>query len=281
MLQQRVISAAVLIPSAFCAIWFAPYWLFTALFGAVILLGVCEFYKIVKYIDVRPFVEIGLIITAIFVAYAYFNSHPSVSSNTNILPLLGAVTALSGSVVYYLHRFMERPSVTTVLRWMWTVAGVIYVGWIGSHFIALRAVGGVGGWDIGRRWVMLALFATFAADTLAYFIGRAFGKHKMVPSISPGKTWEGAAGGFVGGFGATVLLAYILKIDIDGKLIVLGCLIPIFAILGDLVESKFKRSTGVKDAGSIIPGHGGILDRLDSILFVVVVVYYYVIWVIM
>ena len=88
-------------------------------------------------------------------------------------------------------------------------------------------------------------------------------------------------GGFFGGLGATVLLAYILGIDIGWKLILLGCLIPVFAMLGDLAESKFKRSTGVKDAGSIIPGHGGILDRLDSILFVVVVVYYYVLWVMM
>ena len=271
MLRQRVISAAVLIPAIICAIWLAPYWLFTLLFGSVILLGVYEFFKIVRCIDVQPFVEIGLIVTAIFITYAYF------SSGVNILPLLGAAVSLTAYIVYFLHRFRGRPSATAVMRWLWTVAGIIYVGWLGTHFILLRGVDYIP--DIGWKWVMLALFATFAADTLAYFIGRAFGKHKMAPSISPGKTWEGAAGGFLGGLGATVLLAYILKIDIDWKL--LGCLIPIFSILGDLFESKFKRSTGVKDAGSIIPGHGGILDRLDSILFVVVVVYYYVIWVIM
>ena len=194
-------------------------------------------------------------------------------------------------MAYYLHRFIKRPSAITVMRWLWTVAGVIYVGWLGAHFIALRGVegaaGGFSGLDTGRRWVIIALVATFAADTFAYFVGHLWGKHKMAPSISPSKTWEGAAGGFVGGLGATLLLAYVLGIargiswNFGWKLIVLGCLIPIFALLGDLVESKFKRSTGVKDAGSIIPGHGGILDRLDSILFTVFVVYYYVIWVIM
>ncbi len=278
MLRQRVISAAVLIPIIIFTIWFAPYWLFTLLFGFVILLAVYEFHKIVRYIDIQPFVEIGLIITAIFITYAYFSSHSSLSSSVNILPLLGAAVALTGYVIYFLRRFTGRPSTATVIRWFWTIAGVIYVGWMGSHFVLLR---GVEGWDMGRRWVLLALFATFASDTFAYFIGRAWGRHKMAPSISPGKTWEGAVGGFFGGLGATVLLAYILGIDIGWKLILLGCLIPVFAMLGDLAESKFKRSTGVKDAGSIIPGHGGILDRLDSILFVVVVVYYYVLWVIM
>lgn len=281
MLRQRVISATVLIPALICIIWFAPFWLFTLIFGIIILLGVYEFYKIVRYIDIRPFVKVGLTVTAIFITYAYFIDHPNLNSSVNLLPSMGAAVALSYFVISYLHGIRKWPSATIVIRWLWTVAGIVYVGWLGSHFILIRTIGGR---DIGWRWVMLALFATFAADTFAYFIGRAFGKHKMAPSISPGKTWEGAVGGFAAGLGATVLLAYILKpfkpFTIDWRLILLGCLIPVVALLGDLVESKFKRNIGVKDAGSVIPGHGGILDRLDSILFVVVVVYYYVIWVI-
>ncbi|MFC1906142.1 phosphatidate cytidylyltransferase [Chloroflexota bacterium] len=272
MLRARVISAVVLIPALICAIWFAPYWLFTLLFGSIILLGVYEFYKMFKYTDVRPFAIIGLIITAAFITGAYFSGNFE-----SLFPILGAVVLIVVLIVYSLQRYT---GLITTERWLCTIVGVIYVGWLGSHFILLRGFGGSDGWNIGRRWIILALFATFAADTMAYFIGRAWGKHKMAPRISPGKTWEGAAGGFVGGIGATVLLAYILSITIDWKLILLGCLIPVFGILGDLVESMFKRRTGVKDAGSIIPGHGGILDRLDSILFVVIVVYYYVLWVI-
>ncbi len=276
MLRQRVISAAVLIPALICAIWFAPYWLYTAIFGLVILLALYEFYGIVRAIDIRPFVEVGIAVSALLVTCSYFNSHPGLNDDIQILPILGAALALAGFAFNYLYRSDGRSSAA---RWLWTIAGIIYVGWLGSHFIALRAHDD---WDMGRRWVLLALFATFATDTMAYFIGRAFGRHKMAPTISPGKTWEGTAGGFAGGLGATVLLAYILKPvpTIDWKVIVLGCLIPVFAVLGDLFESRFKRITGVKDAGSIIPGHGGLLDRLDSILFVVVVVYYYVIWVI-
>jgi len=234
MLRQRVISAVVLIPAIFFAIWLAPYWLFTLLFGSVILLAVHEFFKIVRYTNVRPFAAIGLIVTAVFITYAYFSGHTDLSVSVHILPLLGAAVSLTAYIVYFLHRFKGRPGAATVIRWLWTVAGVIYVGWLGSHFILLR---GVDGWDVGRKWIILALFATFAADTLAYFIGRAWGRHKMAPSISPGKTWEGAAGGFFGGLGATVLLAYILDFEIGWKLILLGCLIPVFAVLGDLVES--------------------------------------------
>ena len=131
----------------------------------------------------------------------------------------------------------------------------------------------------GRDWVLLALFATFAVDTTAYFIGRAWGRHKMAPTISPGKTWEGAVGGLAGAIVAVIALALLLDIDISySEMVILGFLIAVFAQLGDLAESKLKRSMGVKEAGNLIPGHGGILDRLDSIVFTGVVVYYCLRW---
>ena len=131
----------------------------------------------------------------------------------------------------------------------------------------------------GRDWVLLALFATFAVDTTAYFVGRAWGRHKMAPTISPGKTWEGAVGGLVGAIVAVIALALLLDIDISySEMVILGFLIAVFAQLGDLAESKLKRSMGVKEAGNLIPGHGGILDRLDSIVFTGVVVYYCLRW---
>ena len=139
MLRQRVISAAVLIPALICAIWFAPYWLYTAIFGIVILLALYEFYKIVRAIDVRPFIDVGIAVAALLITCSYFNSHAKV--DINILPILGAVLALAGFVVNYLYRSDGRYSAA---RWLWTIAGVIYVGWLGSHFIALRAHDG---WD--------------------------------------------------------------------------------------------------------------------------------------
>jgi len=162
------------------------------------------------------------------------------------------------------------------INWVWTLAGIIYIGWMLSHFIPLRGLEG------GRDWVLFALFATFAADTSAFFAGRLWGSHSLASAISPGKTWEGAIGGFLGAIAAALILIAILpSLSIPyWQGIVLGALVGIFAQLGDLSESMLKRSAGVKDAGKLIPGHGGILDRLDSIVFTVVVVYYYVIWVI-
>lgn len=275
MLRKRVVSAAVLIPAVICAVWFSPYWLYTALFGLVMLAALYEFYNVVRTAGIDPRLPEGMVAAAVLIAFAYFSSHPRLNPSVDIIPVTGAVLALAGLAVNCLQSRIGR---WAAARWVWTIAGVVYVGWLGSHFIALRSMGG---WDTGRRWIILALFATFASDTVAYFVGRAFGRHKMAPAISPGKTWEGAAGGFVGGVAATVLLAFILKptSSIDWKIILLGCLIPVAAVMGDLAESKFKRMFGVKDAGSIIPGHGGLLDRLDSILLVVVVVYYYVLWV--
>jgi phosphatidate cytidylyltransferase len=169
------------------------------------------------------------------------------------------------------------PVKDAAINWVWILGGIIYIGWMLSHLIPLR------GLEAGRDWVLLALFATFAADTAAFFSGRSLGRHSLASKIRPGKTWEGAVGGFLGAIVGALILATILpQITIQyWQVVLLGALIGIFSQLGDLAESMLKRGIGVKDAGKLIPGHGGILDRLDSIIFTVVVVYYYVIWVIM
>ena len=131
----------------------------------------------------------------------------------------------------------------------------------------------------GRDWVLITLLSTFAVDTTAYFVGRAFGKHKLAPNISPGKTWEGAIGGLTAGMAAVIILSLALGVEMGyGPLIIIGVLIGTIAQVGDLAESKLKRVTGVKDSGAIIPGHGGILDRLDSVVLTGVVVYYCLEW---
>lgn len=113
-----------------------------------------------------------------------------------------------------------------------------------------------------------------SSDSFAYFAGRMFGKHKMAPTISPKKTWEGFAGGVI----CTVILGYFIEYkfpEMKGNWMVVGLLVAIFAPLGDLVESQLKRTFNVKDSGNIIPGHGGVLDRLDSFILCAPVVYVY------
>ena len=133
--------------------------------------------------------------------------------------------------------------------------------------------------DNGLEWFLVVILGTFTTDTGAFLTGKALGKRLLAPDISPNKTVEGAIGGFLTGATAVVLLAYSLDLNISIlESIVLGAMIGISAQMGDLIESKLKRAAGVKDAGHIIPGHGGILDRVDSIVLVIVVVYHFFVW---
>jgi phosphatidate cytidylyltransferase len=168
--------------------------------------------------------------------------------------------------------------------WAWMVGGALYIGWLLSFLVSLRIEPGTIAFpEAGRNFVFLALLATFGSDTLAYFTGKALGRHKMAPQISPGKTWEGAIAGVVGGIivGLLFTLETPLQLPLNWwQAVILGLLISVFGQLGDLAESLLKRSFGVKDSGSLMPGHGGILDRIDSVLFAGVVVYLYYVFIV-
>jgi len=261
-LRQRLLSAAVFIPILLVIIWFGPLWLFSLLIAAVALLGAIEFYRLATHGGWQPSVVLGVAFTLFFIADAYF-AEPRA---TEIL----IPTAVALPLLWLLLRSRGEK---TLANWLWTVGGIFYIGWMLGHFIPLREL------EQGRDWVILALFTTFAADSGAYLIGRAWGRHSVVPKISPGKTWEGTFAGLIAGIAAAIALNAILGLPISyWQVSLLGFLIAAVAFVGDLVESMLKRKGGVKDAGRLIPGHGGILDRLDSVVFTVVLVYYYVVW---
>ena len=163
-----------------------------------------------------------------------------------------------------------------------SAAGIFYVGLAFAHLILLRFTGepamvstSLGNLQLGCAWIWTALIGTWASDTFAYFTGSLLGRHKLCPEISPNKTIEGFVGGIIGTMlsvtGLGVLFSFPL-LPMAG----LGLCIALVATLGDLVESVIKRATGIKDSGSLIPGHGGILDRFDSVMFTVPFVYYFV-----
>jgi phosphatidate cytidylyltransferase len=166
--------------------------------------------------------------------------------------------------------------------WAWTIGGILYIGFLLSYTIALR------GLPHGRGWVFLAILGTFASDIFAYLVGRSFGRHKMAPYISPNKTWEGALGGVAGSMAVASLMVYFMP-WLDGGFpppedyvrpigypggILLGVIVSIAGQMGDLVKSLFKRNTGVKDSSRAVPGHGGFLDRMDSVAFAGVAAFY-------
>ncbi len=165
---------------------------------------------------------------------------------------------------------------------LYSFYAVGYIGILFSHIILLRQFDApvffttpVGNMPFGEAVLWLALIGTWASDTFAYFIGTAFGKTKLCPAISPAKSWEGAIGGFIG----CIICVWAMGSYFFGvhqvNLWLFGLIVAIFAPLGDLAESQLKRFSGVKDSGSIFPGHGGVLDRLDSLLFVAPTVYIY------
>ena len=263
-MKQRILSALLLLP-LLALLWFGRSWAFALLAGIAALLGIREFHNMGARPGGRPLLLLGFLFTSLFIANAHFHPH---FDYLYTAPLLVAAVVLP--LFWLLLRFPREEAFT---HWVWTSAGILYVGWMLSYYVALR------GLDQGREWVLLALLSTFACDTAAFFVGRTWGKHPLAPTISPKKTQEGAIGGFIAALAAALILYALLDIaDLNyAHTIILGCLIGIFAQLGDLFESSLKRRAGVKDSGSLIPGHGGILDRLDSIIFSGLIVYYYAI----
>ncbi|MDQ6833830.1 MAG: phosphatidate cytidylyltransferase [Chloroflexota bacterium] len=201
---------------------------------------------------------------------------------------LAAATLVAPAGVLIFSRSLD----STLTSWTTTVFAAVYLAVPVGHLVAVRHIVGVtsgaGGWlthleetlgfgtmALGMAWFLLALVTTWLTDTFAYLAGRAFGKHQMAPLISPKKTWEG----FVGGIAGAILTAVIANwcFGVGMRVIVAavtGVLIALAATVGDLAESLLKRQTGVKDSGTLIPGHGGVLDRIDGLLFTCIVVYY-------
>jgi phosphatidate cytidylyltransferase len=276
MLKHRVITGAVGVPLVILAIWFGDPW-FSLLIAAAALAGTYEFYHMANFDRRDPLPYLGLLWSLALVLSPHFK-------NPDVLPMVITAAILVSLIGLLLHRSNGK----AFHDWAWTMAGALYVGWMLSYWLNLRGL--ESGSEYGRNWVYLAMFATFANDTGAFFIGRARGKHRLAPAISPAKTWEGAIGGSVSAILAAIVIAVVLKripnlISTSPfafeywQIMLLGFVVSLFAQLGDLVESLLKRNTGVKESGNLLPGHGGILDRFDSLIFVGAVVYYYVIWV--
>lgn len=174
-----------------------------------------------------------------------------------------------------LHYLFKHGDIDTVARvWGVAAAGILYVPLLLMHLLLLRML------QHGTSWIFVLLFIVMFSDTFAYYVGSRFGRTRLYPSVSPKKSVEGAIGGLLGAVSGTLVAHFsffpLLGIG-DG--VVLAVIAGIMAQLGDLFESLLKRSAGVKDSGAIIPGHGGILDRLDSIIFAAPVVYYYAVFV--
>ncbi|NLH45791.1 MAG: CDP-archaeol synthase [Acholeplasmataceae bacterium] len=214
-------------------------------------------------------------------AVALLNILPAFGYKDTLVPILtAAIISIMLEGLYYHKRGNWAPEVAL------SSFSVLYIGLLFSHFIMLREVSssmvkviGMGSMSLGEVFLWLVLFGTWASDTFAYIFGCAFGKRPLCQAVSPKKSIEGAIAGFLGCVLVVMYLGTsILAFDIL-KTLILSILIAIFAPLGDLVESLLKRSFGVKDSGNVFPGHGGVLDRFDSVLFAIPITYYFIFYV--
>lgn len=258
----RIMSALVFAPVIiFFLIIKGDYlYLFT---GIISLVGLYEYYKAIKIVGIKTIDIIGYVFTVLYYILLYL--YPDSISNG-----LGWITALMIILTFTYEIFTRKSGVNGVTH---TIFGFLYVSYLLSHIIYIY------GLQSGAILIWLPVITAWFTDTFAYFVGITIGKHRLSPTISPKKSIEGALGGIVGSCFLTYLFGvYVSRYENSIGIInfiVIGLICGIVSQIGDLAASYIKRYAGVKDFGNIIPGHGGILDRFDSILFTAPVVYYY------
>jgi phosphatidate cytidylyltransferase len=237
--------------------------------AAAMLIALLEFWRLAKRRGMKPDRELGVLgAVALFIVF-FFNEPGQPLDLTTIEIILIALTIATLASA----TLRGAPFDTIISSSGATILGVLYVVLLGGHLVAVRR-----GFSQQLSAHLLSFFflVIMGADIAAYYAGRAFGKHKLAPKISPGKTWEGVAGGLLAGLllAAVSHFWFFKNLPLKWALPLAGVM-TILGILGDLTESALKRSAGAKDAANILPGHGGLLDRLDSLLFNAPLIYYF------
>jgi len=272
--RWRLLSSIVLWGLMLAVIfWLPPTGLYLFM-NVVIARAVWEFYMICEAKGLRTYKVWGVIGTVALISGSwFFFRHRDVvqlSYDFDILILL--VFALG----VFLRQFPQKLNPQGIETMAVTLFGLIYVAWLANFITRINFVS-----PSGRFWVMFLVVATKFTDMGAYLVGSTLGRHKMIPRISPKKTWEGTVGGVLFAVGGSVLCLRLLGNELtrDGltltHAILLGLLLGAAAVIGDLAESLVKREAGVKDSSAILPGHGGALDMIDSFLFTAPLLYVY------
>ncbi len=277
-LAQRSASALVLIPLVIALVFFGGW---IAFGGAVLalLLASHELHSMFVHKGWHPpsFLSFAMGLTFL-IAARVFVLRPQ--PGPVLLILAAGVSAFL--LLTFAWLIMTRSTVEGSLQdWALAMGSALFLGWPLAFFLLLRG-DAMGAGNAGFWWLLALFFMVWANDTFALLTGHYFGRTKLAPHVSPAKTWEG----FFGGLVATILAAFVFAIALPNAFghplnvtwfgaVILGALVAVVGSVGDLAESLLKRGTGVKDSGKLIPGHGGILDRMDSVLFAVLVVFFF------
>jgi phosphatidate cytidylyltransferase len=272
--MSRIITAVIALPILIASIlipWLQP--LFVVLAAAAMIFGLYEFYLLARKKDIKPDVAAGYLGGAALFTIFYFATPPTPTQARLDLPTIVLVLLALTIGTLIAATFRGAPFDKMIASSGATLLGVLYVVLLGGHLVALRT-----GFEEPLSAHLLSFFflVLMGSDTGAYYVGRAIGKHKLAPKISPGKTWEGVVGGVVAALAlsATAHFWFFRELPLKWTL-PLAAVMTVLGILGDLTESALKRGAGAKDAAKILPGHGGVLDRLDSLLFNAPLIYYF------
>ncbi len=259
---KRVITAVVFIPLFYFLVKYLPPLFFFLFVATGIVIGLYEFYRFHYGPVLSPSIRLGLIL-GVLVAVGFYR-HDLVEGS---LLMIGTVL-----IILLFHLFFSGDLAASLIDSSVVLFGLAYVGWFLGHLILIR------GFEDGGRAIFFLFLVTWAGDTGAYYVGSSIGKHKLSPVVSPNKTIEGMMGGILTSMMVALLArAWFFPALNRRECLALGLLFGVLGQMGDLAESMLKRSAGIKDSGTIIPAHGGLLDRADSLIFTAPVFYYYLV----
>lgn len=267
-LVQRIITGIIGAAILISAIYLGDV-VFLLFVAVITIIGLLEFYKLV---NLKCYSMLGILVSLIISGLFFLTKgHVFLMKYDILLPALLSAFVLLSLTFAVLTSRKEEFFYEKLKAAIFTIFGIFYVSWLLNHLILIRIIP-----VFGRNLVFLLFFAVWSLDIFAYFFGMKFGKTKF-SKISPKKSVEGAVAGFLACILTTWGLTYLMPTNLAPKqALILGGLLGIFGQIGDFAESLIKRSVGAKDSGTILPGHGGVLDRFDSIIFTAPIVYYFV-----
>ncbi len=274
-MKNRILTAAVALPILIASIILPSYfpqtvWLFVTIAAVALAAGLFEFFTLTKKLELKGDAATAYIGSAVL----FFAFSVDAPVNTPDLLLLAVALFVIGVLISQTFRF--RADFSKMLTGIGvTLLGVFYIAFLGGFLVATR-VGFEENPNLSTHLLAYFFLVLMGSDTAAYFIGRAIGKHKLAPAISPGKTWEGLIGGIMAAalLGAVSTLLFFPELPYRFS-VPLAIVMAVIGVLGDLAESAIKRGANTKDTATVLPGHGGLLDRLDSLLLNAPILYYF------
>jgi len=263
----RLITTLIAVPIILTCVYFGGF-SFLCLVLFLAMMSINEFYGMMQKKDFHPAYWVGNFFTLFFIIFAYY------ALKKNWEPAHSAILTMSALATMIATLYLKERPKEAIVDIAVTLLGMIYIGWFFSYFIFIRALTDHG------AYIFFMCGTIWALDTVAYLVGSRFGRHKLFPSVSPRKSIEGAVAGFIVCIIVAAVFGYYAGFGLVHSLI-LGALLGIVAQFSDLVESLIKRDAEVKDSSTLLPGHGGFLDRMDSFILTAPVLYYYLVWVIL